>query len=131
MKITATIPAGDYTSTKAWIEVPCGIGPGGVLLKRIRVFLDNNANAGEIGIYQYAKNTAAIPSDNLLAQAEEFYDDNVLAKTAPIPELNLTPSEDVPLEFINGNSFYVTYLATGVDNAVSGTVDIWLESLEG
>jgi len=127
MRFRATIPSGDYTSTGAWIEVPCGLPTDDYNLKRVQAQIAGNAAAGELGLYQRPADEAAAPADALLANAEEFYDTNVVARTAPRPELNLTPSYDSELYFDNANSFYVYWLAVAGDTTTSGTVDFWLE----
>jgi len=126
-KFTATIISGDYTTVRAWVEVPVGEPYAGrVKLDRVRAVLAGNAVASEIGVYQRPSGESVLPSDLVLAQSEEFVDDAVPAIATPAPDLNIHSDPPQVIEFAAGNSLYVTYLAGPADAAVSGTVELWL-----
>ena len=126
MRFRATILAGNYTSTPAWIEIPNGLSSGDYKFTRIRLWINGNAATGELGVYQMDEDEDA-PTDAELAAYEEFYDDNVVQRTAPVPELNIVPDAPHYVYLDENKSLYVRWLAGAGDTATSGTVDLFFE----
>lgn len=128
MRLRAVIPAGDYTVTPALIEVKMGLESRSYLWRKIRAWINGNSAAGELGIYQHTASMTSMTSAELAA-TEEFYDDNVVAKSAPVPELDLAPREEVGIFKESNKSFYVRWKAGAGDTSTNGTVDLILEEV--
>jgi len=128
MRLRATVPPGDYTLSRAYVEV---LAPwtGDVYLDRIRAVLAGNTIDCAIGIHQRPAFECNTPSDIDLALSEEYIDDAVPAFVTPVPDLHfhVIPPQVIYVEA--GNSFYVTLLAGAGDVEVSGTVDLWVRKL--